>query len=113
MKKINLQIRTDDLKFPTPEDKNTVFSNHIQAGFQMHIQQTKGSNLADFRKMNRILDKLEKAEEKKAEYLELEDADFEFLHQVYTTVKWQGGGIKVITRIGDRVEEAKTKATQP
>jgi len=113
MKTLNLNIKTSDLKLSPEEAKlspSDLTKRFIDIAFGMYQSQPdprgqpRGMQVAEQRRVYKILDALEKAKDK----VELEDDWFDLLYEVFNAVKWIGG-TKVVVRIADRLEEAKSE----
>jgi len=103
MKTLSLKIKTDDLKLPPNEKEKNLVTDTIEAAFTFYINQSKGVPLKEMRQVYKILELIETA----SDNVNLEDSQYEFLKDVFCNkVKWSGG-IKLVVRIAENIENAK------
>ena len=111
MKKINLNIKTDDLVLGDEvKGKKSwkIAKDYIVMAFNIYQQQPdmrgqpKGMKIEEQRKVYKIFDDIDKM---KDGVLELEDDRYEFLKKIFNDINWVGG-TKVVVRIADKIEEA-------
>ena len=103
MKKINLILEQSE-KFKIADLKEgeeyKVSTNLISKAIQYFQIQSQGLNLSQQRQAIKIMDKLEDCE---SGTLELEDAEYTFLKNIFDTVKWPEH-MRAFTMVADNIE---------
>ncbi len=120
MKKIDLNIKIDDLDFGEQANQFKgkkpfeLAKDYIMMAFNLYQAQPdergqpRGLPISDQRKIYKLLDELDKI---KDGILELEDDRYKFLKEIFNEVKWIGG-TKIVVRVADRIDEADKPKTE-
>ena len=119
MKKINLDIKIDDLK-PEKDFKDKtgikISENFIISAFN-YIQSTPknhgdpnsaGLNVAEQRKVNKVVTAIENHQDS---IVELEDDMYEYLKTCFNKVQWIGG-TKIVVRVADAIDNVIKEETE-
>ena len=114
MKKIDLNIKIDDLDFgeqieqfkgkkgfEISKDYIIMAFNLYQTQPDQRTGQPRGMPISEQRKIYKLLDELDKM---KKGILELEDDRYDFLKKIFDEVNWIGG-TKIVVRIADNIDE--------
>ena len=121
MKKIDLNIKIDDLNFGEQAEQFKekkgfeIAEDYINIAFNLYQSQPdargqpRGLPVSEQRKIYKLLDELDKI---KDGILILEDDRYEFLKKIFDEVNWIGG-TKIIVRIADRIDEAGIEQVKP
>ncbi len=111
MKKIDLNIKIDDLK-PEEQFKDKqgfeIAKEYIELSFLMHQNEVDkqtgrpiGISMVEQRKMFKVLDSLD---EMKKGIAEFEDDMLSYLKMIFDKAKWVGG-TKIVVRVSDKLAE--------
>ena len=111
MRRINLDIKIDDLK-PEADFKDKtgiqISESHIITAFNWIQREPKnhqdpnsaGLTIVEQRKLNKILDAIDN---QKDSIVELEDDIYEYLKICFNKVRWVGG-TKIVVRVADAID---------
>jgi len=101
MKKLKWKIDTSFFKDEKEIGKKELFTNYLMQAAQLRFKDGLGL------KYQRILLKvMDKAEAAKNDFLELEDAEFEFIKDCFDNAKFSPQVVKVVNQIYDFIENA-------